>query len=96
VLILARAPGHAVRIGTEITVTVLGVRGRTVRLGIDAPSTVAVYREELYRRLTAANRVAASTPVTAVAAGAAALGSRAVRAPAARQRRSSCESSSAL
>lgn len=91
-LVLARVPGQAVRIGPDITVTVLGVRGRTVQLGIEAPATVAVYREELYRRLTATNRAAASSPVGAVAASAAALGARSGPAPAARRRRVPCES----
>jgi carbon storage regulator len=91
VLVLARVPGQAVRIGLDITVTVLAVRGRTVQLGIEAPAPVTVYREELYRRLTAANRAAASSPAEAVAASAAALGAR--TGPAAgRRRRVPCDS----
>lgn len=73
-LVLTRAPGQAVRIGADVTVTVVAVRGRTVRLGIEAPPAVAVYREELYQRLTALNREAAASAPGAVAASAAALG----------------------
>ena len=46
-LILARKVGEQVRIGADITVTVTEVDGRTVRLGIDAPKSVPIYRPEL-------------------------------------------------
>jgi carbon storage regulator len=52
-LILSRRPGDAVKIGDEVTVTVLGVRGTQVRLGFTAPQDVAVHREEIYQRLEA-------------------------------------------
>lgn len=50
-LILTRRVGEAVMIGDEVTVTILGVKGNQVRLGIDAPKTVAVHREEIFDRI---------------------------------------------
>ena len=47
-LILTRRVGEAMKLGEEITVTVLGVRGNQVRIGIDAPKSVAIQREEIY------------------------------------------------
>lgn len=95
VLVLARAPGQTVRIGADVTVTVVGLRGRTVQLGITAPAAVVVYREELYQRLTALNREAAAAAPAAVAASAAALRPRAPAAPGRRPARKSCASCSA-
>jgi len=50
-LILARQIGETIMIGTQVTVTVLEVNGRKVRLGIDAPSTVLVHRKEIFDRI---------------------------------------------
>jgi len=50
-LILSRRLGESVKIGDEVTVTVLGVNGLQVRLGFAAPQDVAVHREEIYLRL---------------------------------------------
>lgn len=50
-LILTRRVGETVSIGDEVTVTVLGVKGNQIRLGINAPKTVAVHREEIYDRI---------------------------------------------
>lgn len=50
-LILTRRAGETVMIGDEVTITVLGVKGNQVRLGINAPRTVAVHREEIYQRI---------------------------------------------
>lgn len=51
VLILTRRIGESVKIEGDITVTVLGMKGNQVRLGIDAPKSVSVFREEIYERI---------------------------------------------
>ena len=52
-LILSRRLGEAVKIGDDVTVTVLGVKGGQVRLGFTAPPNVVVHREEVYERIQA-------------------------------------------
>ena len=50
-LILTRRTGETLRIGDDVTLTILGVKGNTVRIGIDAPRDVTVHREEVYLRI---------------------------------------------
>ena len=60
-LVLTRRRGESVKIGADIRVVVLGVKGGQVRLGIEAPAIVAVHREEVYARIQDENRLAAKT-----------------------------------
>jgi len=50
-LILTRRVGETVMIGDNVTITILGVKGNQVRVGINAPKSVAVHREEIYERV---------------------------------------------
>ena len=51
-LILTRRVGETVVIGDEVTVTVLGIKGNQVRIGVKAPKNVAVHREEIFERIS--------------------------------------------
>lgn len=79
-LVLSRRVGESVVIGDgspeAVTITVLEVRGDVVRIGIDAPRSVAVHRAELLAELADANAEAASPPDAAVASLSQALRSR--------------------
>ena len=50
-LILTRRVGETLMVGDEVTVTVLGVKGNQVRIGVNAPKEVAVHREEIYHAI---------------------------------------------
>ena len=60
-LILTRRVGETLRIGQEISVTVLGVKGNQVRIGINAPKDVAVHREEIFNRIAVETAAQGST-----------------------------------
>src|SRR5437763_2095520 len=62
VLVLTRRANQSIMIGHEIVVTVLEVRGDQVRLGIKAPRSIDVHREEIFAQLQQANRDAAQSP----------------------------------
>jgi len=52
-LVLSRKPGESVNIGDEVRITVLSISGKQVRIGIEAPSDIAVHREEIYHKIVA-------------------------------------------
>lgn len=60
-LILTRRPGESLYLGENIKITVLGMQGKQVKLGLDVPSDTTVYREEVYQRVIEENRKALAT-----------------------------------
>lgn len=68
-LILTRRVGEAVMIGDEVTVTVLGVKGNQVRVGVNAPKSVSVHREEIYERIQREEKGTAGSPDAEYATG---------------------------
>ncbi|OGC93935.1 MAG: carbon storage regulator [candidate division Zixibacteria bacterium RBG_16_48_11] len=61
-LILTRKLGESITIGDDVKITVLGIQGQQVRLGIVAPQKIAVHREEIYLKIQQENKKAAQTP----------------------------------
>jgi carbon storage regulator len=78
-LVLSRRIGESVVVGDDVTITVLEVRGDVVRIGIDAPRSVAVHRAELLEQLESTNREAAAPSEDAVASLSQALRDRSAR-----------------
>ena len=66
-LVLSRRAGESVVIGEDVVVTVLEVKGDVVRVGVDAPRSVAVHRREVLDQIAETNRAAASPQATVVA-----------------------------
>jgi carbon storage regulator len=63
-LVITRRSGERVVLGDDITITVLEISGSTVRLGIDAPTEVPVYRHELWLAVKAENQAAANADIS--------------------------------
>jgi len=57
-LVLTRRSGESIIVGDEITITVIEIKGNSVRLGIDAPSDVRIFRKEIYDRIRDENILA--------------------------------------
>ncbi len=66
-LILTRRVGETVMIGDNVTVTVLGVKGNQVRVGVNAPREIAVHREEIFERIKREKEAAAAESAPAEA-----------------------------
>jgi len=63
-LVLTRKPGQSVYIGDNVKLTLMEIRGNQVRVGIDAPPNVRIYREEIYLQILEENQAAAVAPET--------------------------------
>lgn len=57
-LILTRRPGESIHLGDNIKITVLSAKGKQIKLGLEVPGDMPVYREELYRKVKEQNRMA--------------------------------------
>lgn len=64
-LVLTRRTGQSVYIGDEVKITLVEIKGNQVRIGVDAPPHVRIYREEIYLQILDENRQAAATSVDA-------------------------------
>jgi len=64
VLILSRRTDESIVIGDEVTITILSVKGKQVRIGITAPPNVSVHREEIYKRIQSGDAIEPTTPST--------------------------------
>ena len=61
-LVLTRKVGESIQINDDVKITVIEVKGKNFRLGIDAPKTTKVYREEVFLKIQEENKIASSTP----------------------------------
>lgn len=66
-LVLSRKPGEALRVGDDVEITVVEVKGDMVRIGIEAPRNVQVWRKELWEAIVAENKKAAEEAAAATA-----------------------------
>ena len=57
-LILTRRPGESLHVGDSIRITILGLQGKQVRIGLELPDDMVVYRDEIYGRVSEENRMA--------------------------------------
>lgn len=64
-LVLTRRVGEKIRIGDDVVITLLGVRGNQYKVGIEAPKTVSVHREEIWQRIQEGDVVGAPAAVAA-------------------------------
>lgn len=64
-LILTRRLGEGIRIGENITVRVVDVKGKNIKIGIDAPDRLSIYREEIYEKIQAENLLSSSLSMDA-------------------------------
>ena len=62
-LVLARRINESIMIGDDISVTIIEIRGDQVKIGVEAPKTVKVFRQEVFEAIQSENRAAAKTPV---------------------------------
>lgn len=65
-LVLSRKPGESLRVGENVRITVVSTASGQVRIGIEAPENVTIYREEVYQRIVQANVEAAQASASAV------------------------------
>ena len=61
-LVLTRKVGESIKINDDVKVTIIELKGKNIRLGIEAPKTTKVYREEVFLKIKQENKTAASTP----------------------------------